>query len=163
MSVQVTNKDIVLLGHGSYPGGAKNTKLPEEIDLYILQPVGYTLMTDVAEALIKQQLISKLVLHHENSGKDELINPPMAVYKGGDNAPDLTLYDLGSLSDWGRRVIGSKKNVVTVGEATLLSELIRSNEKIQEAIKALPKGEKLKLYWSACASQVSGNSASLPK
>jgi len=161
MSVQVTNKDVVLLGHGSYAGGAMNTKLPENIDLYILQPVGYTLLTDVASALINQYLISKLVLHHDNGSGSTEIDPPMAIYKGGENAPNLKLYDLGSLTDWGRVTIGDKKNVVTVNNPTLLSELIKTNEKIQEAIHDLPKGEKLKLYWSACASQVSGNSASL--
>lgn len=55
MSVQVTNKDLVLLGYGGYSGGAHNMKLPENIDLYILPPVGYTLMTDVAAALIQQK------------------------------------------------------------------------------------------------------------
>jgi hypothetical protein len=161
MSVQVTNKDLVLLGHGSYPGGATNTKLPENMDLYVLQPVGYTLMTDVASALIQQKQITKLILHHDNGSGDTTIDPPMAIYEGGKNAPDLTLYDLGSLSDWGKKTIGQKKNVVTINKPTLLSELIKTDEKIKEAIKQLPKDGKLKLYWSACASQVSGNSASL--
>ena len=161
MSVQVTNKDIVLLGHGSYAGGATNTKLPTNIDFYVLPPVGYTLKTDVAEALIHQQEIKKLVLHHDNGSGDTTIEPPMAVYKGGENAPNLKLYDLGSLSDWGRQTIGARTNVVTVGEPTLLSDLLKSDQKIKEAIKQLPPGGKLKLYWSACASQVRGNSASL--
>jgi len=162
MSVQVTNNDIVLLGHGSYPGGATNTRLPDNIDLYILQPVGYTLMTDVAAALINQSLIPKIKLNHDNGSGSKLIDPPMAVYKGGDNAPNLTLYDLGSLADWGRRTIGDKQNVVTVNRPTMLADIIKTNSKIIEALKRLPKGGKLKLYWSACASQVSGNSASMP-
>ncbi|AXG71055.1 hypothetical protein KORDIASMS9_03310 [Kordia sp. SMS9] len=161
MSVQVTNKDLVLLGHGSYSGGATNTMLPENIDLYILQPIGYTLMTDVASAMINQVLINTLTLHHDNSSGTSTIEAPTAVYRGGNLAPNLTLYDLGSLSDWGKRTIGDKTNVVTVSTATLLSELIKHDEKIQEAVKQLAKGEKLKLYWSACANQVSGNYASL--
>lgn len=161
MSVQVTNKDIVLLGHGSYAGGATNTKLPVNIDLYVLQPVGYTLMTDVAEAMIQQVVIDKLTLHHDNGSGDTTIDPPMGIYKGGTDAPDFTLYDLGSLSDWGKKVIGQKSNVVTVNKPMLLSELLKSDAKIIEAVKQLPVNGKLKLYWSACASQVSGNNASL--
>ena len=161
MSVQVTNKDIVLLGHGSYAGGATNAKLPANIDLYVLQPIGYTLMTDVAAALIQQTKIDKLKLHHANGSGDEIIEPAFTVYKGGDLAPDLTLYDLDTLSDWGKRVIGTKTNVVTVNAPTLLSVLLASNSKIKDALGKLAVGEKLKLYWSACASQVDGNSASL--
>ena len=161
MSVKITNDDLVLLGHGSYPGGASNTKLPDNVELIILQPVGYTLTTVVAEAMIKQQEIKTLTLHHNNNSGNEVIDAPMAVYKGGANAPNLTLYNLGDLSGWGSQTIGQKKNVVTVGEATLLSDLLKSNDKITKAINSLAKGEKLKLYWSACANQVSGNYASL--
>lgn len=161
MSVQVTNKDLVLLGHGSYAGGGKNTKLPDNIDLYVLPPVGYTLMTDVAAAMIQQRVISTLVLHHDNGSGNTTITPPVAVYNGGGYAPDLKLYDLGSLSGWGIKTIGDKKNVVTVNSPTLLSDLLKSDPKIKAALQSLPKNEKLKLYWSACASQVSGNSASL--
>ncbi|MBE0391982.1 hypothetical protein BJQ96_01827 [Flavobacterium sp. PL0002] len=160
MSVQITNKDIVLLGHGSYEGGAKNKKLPNNIDLYLLPPIGYTLKTDVAAAMIHQDQIAKIVLHHATGGT-EVVDPPMAVYKGGDLAPDLKLYNLGTLSDWGKKTIGDKKNVVTVDKDILLSELILTNDKIKEAVKKLLPGEKLKLYWSACANQVSGNYASL--
>ncbi|RZN83529.1 MAG: hypothetical protein EVB11_04970 [Winogradskyella sp.] len=85
----------------------------------------------------------------------------MPVYKEGEYAPDMKLYDLGSLSDWGRHTIGSKQNVVTVDRPTMLSELIMGDAKISQALKNLPPNGKLKLYWSACASQVSGNSASL--
>lgn len=160
MSVQVTNKDIVLLGHGSYPGGATNTKLPDNVDLYLLPPVGYSLSTEVATALIHQDKINNLVLHHDNSPTGN-IAPPVGVYTGGNLAPNFTLYDLGSLADWGKKTIGDKKNVVTVNQSTLLSELLTSNEKIKEALSKLGKGEKLKLYWSACANQVSGYWASL--
>ncbi len=160
MSVQVTNKDIVLLGHGSYPGGATNTKLPDNIDLYLLPPVGYSLAIDVAAALIHQQKIDNLVLHHDNSPSGN-IEPAVGVYKGGELAPNFTLYNLGSLSKWGKETIGDKKNVVTVEQDTLLSDLLTSNVKIKEAISKLGKGEKLKLYWSACANQVSGYWASL--
>ena len=162
MSVHVSDKDIVLLGHGSYSGGAKNFMLPDTIDLYVLQPVGYTLITDVAAAMITQQLITKLLLHHANGSGDTLIDPPMAVYKGGELAPALKLYDLGELTPWGKKVIGNKKNVVTVSATISLSDLITTNSKIRKALDDLPSGEKLKLYWSACASQIGGNSASLP-
>lgn len=167
MSVKVTDKDIVLLGHGSYQGGADNFKLPERIDLYILQPVGYSLTTDVANALINQKLIEKLKLHHVENGHEipldpSVIDTPIAVFYGGNLAPDLILYDLGDLSEWGKKTIGDKKNVVTVKEQTPLSQLIATNEKINIALKMLPEGERLKLYWSACANQVSGYYASLP-
>jgi len=161
MSVKVTNKDIVLLGHGSYQGGAKSIILPEKVDLYILPPIGYTLKTDVAAALIRQNEIDKLVLHHINGSGDTTVEPPIAFYKGGFQAPDLTLYNLGDLSDWGRYVVGDRSNVVTVDRPTKLSDILSDNTKIQDAIWYLPENEKLRLYWSACASQVSGNSASL--
>lgn len=161
MSVKVTNDDLVLLGHGSYPGGAANTRLPKEIDLYILPPLGYTLMTDVAEALIQQREIRTITLHHSNGSGNTIIDVPFVEYLGGTDAPDLTLYNLGSLEDWGIRTIGTKQNVVTVSETTLLSQLFKSNAKVADALTKLPKGEKLKLYWSACANQVSGNTASL--
>lgn len=161
MSVQVTNSDIVLLGHGSYAGGATNAKLPANIDLYILQPVGYTLMTDAAAALINQTKIDQLTLHHANGSGDTKMDVPVNIYKGGSLAPDLTLYDLDSLATWGAGVIGTKTNVVTVNAATLLSKLLVTDPKIAAAIGKLPKGQNLKVYWSACLSQVSGNSASL--
>lgn len=161
MSVQVTNSDIVLLGHGSYAGGATNTKLPVNVDLYVLQPVGYTLTTDVAAALIQQTKINQLILHHDNGSGDTPIDAPVAVYKGGNLAPDLTLYNLGDLAGWGNTIIGTKTNVVTVNAPTLLSKLLATDPKIAAAISKLPKGQNLKIYWSACASQVSGNRASL--
>ncbi|WP_138433980.1 putative adhesin [Winogradskyella algicola] len=161
MSVKVTNKDIVLLGHGNYAGGVNNMVLPEKVDLYILPPIGYTLKTDVAKALIQQNEIDKLVLHHDNGRGDSTIKPPMILYKGGTEAPNLKLYDLEDLYDWGRYIIGNRKNVVTVNKPTLLSDLLADNNKIQEAIWYLAEGEQLKLYWSACANQIGGNSASL--
>jgi hypothetical protein len=160
MSVQVTSKDLVLLGHGSYSGGVKNTKLPVNIDLYLLPPVGYSLMTGLAATLINQTKIEKITLRH-NGVSPEVIDVPFVVYPGGTDAPNLTLYNLGDLSEWGRQTIGDKKNVVTVSQTTLLSDLILSDAKILAALKILPKGEKLKLYWSACANQVSGYTASL--
>jgi hypothetical protein len=160
MSVQVTNEDIVLLGHGSYSGGVNNTRLPANVDLYLLPPVGYSLMTGLAAALINQTKIDKITLRH-NGVSPEVVDAPFATYLGGTDAPNLTLYDLGTLADWGIEIIGDKKNVITVGNTTLLSELIKSDAKIAAALKILPKGEKLKLYWSACANQVSGYTASL--
>lgn len=160
MSVQVTNRDLILLGHGSYAGGSGNTRLPENIDLYILQPIGYTLMLDAATALINQTEIKTLALKRDG-GETLTIDAPCAVFLGGNDAPDLILYDLGSLSAWGKMVIGGKENVVNVNEPTLLSQLIKSNRKIHEAVRKLPVGAKLKLYWSACANHVSGNTASL--
>lgn len=161
MSIRVTAKDLVLLGHGGYEGGAVNTKLPKNIDLYILQPIGYTLTTEVASALINQKKIDKLILHHDNNSGNKAINPPTVVFKGGEYAPDLKLYDLGSELDWGNQTIGQRKNVVTVDKETSLSELIKTNAKIKKAIEQLSGDEKLNLYWSACASQVSGNRCSL--
>ncbi|MBF4507269.1 hypothetical protein IRZ83_11350 [Flavobacterium sp. JLP] len=160
MSVQVTNKDVVLLGHGSYSGGVNNTTLPANIDLYLLPPVGYILMTDLAAALISQTKIDKIKLNHDG-GSPEIVDAPFAIYRGGGAAPNLTLYNLGDLVPWGEKTIADKKNVVTVSKTTLLSELIQSDPKILAALKILSKGEKLKLFWSACASQVDGNTASL--
>lgn len=160
MSVQVTDNDIVFFGHGSYQGGGKNMRLPQNIDLYILQPVGYTLKTEVASALIQQSEIKKLTLHYNDSNSIP-VEPPFAVYTGGSFAPDFTLYEFGSLIEWGKMTIGDKKNVVTVNQDTLQSELIISDVKIREAMKKLPKGKKLKLYWSACANQVREHYVSL--
>ena len=161
MSVKVTNKDIVLLGHGDYSVGWVNIILPENIDLYVLPPVRYTLMTAVAVALINQVEIKMLIL--KSGGRSTTtIDTPFVEYLGGSYAPDYALYELGSLSEWGAYTIKDKKNVITVPKKTFLSELIKSDFKIQEALKQLPKGEKLKLYWSACANMVSGYSASLP-
>lgn len=166
MSVKVTDKDIVLLGHGSYQGGAVNFKLPERIDLYILQPLGYSLTTDVANALINQKLIDELKLHHVENGHEiplapSVIDTPTVVFHGGSLAPDLILYNLGDLSEWGKKTIGDKKNVVTVKEQTALSQLIATDDKINLALRSLPENERLKLYWSACANQVDGYYASL--
>jgi len=160
MSVKVTNDDIVLLGHGSYQGGSINTRLPANIDLYLLPPVGYSLMTGLASTLINQMEIKKIQLSH-NGNPVEIIDVPFVEYLGGTDAPNLILHDLGDLTEWGKRTIGDKKNVVTVSKDTLLSELITSDPKIVVALEKLPKGKKLKLYWSACANQVSGYTASM--
>lgn len=160
MSVQVTDKDIVLFGHGSYEGGAIHMQLPHNIDLYVLQPIGYSLKAGVAKALIDQELIQILALRFGNSSPTDIL-VPFVKYSGGSLAPNFILYNLGELSEWGKKTIGDKENVVTVNEDTLLSELISNNEKIQSAIKSLPEGEKLKLYWSACANQISGYTAGL--
>lgn len=159
MSVKVTDKDIVLLGHGSYDGGVQNFKLPDNINLYVLQPVGYSLMTGAASALIQQTEIKTLVLH--GGGKTTTVSAPIAVYNGGQNAPNLKLYDLGDLVDWGKQTIGAKQNVVTVAQTISISDLINSDVKIKAALKALSIGQKLNIYWSACANQVSGYYASL--
>lgn len=100
------------------------------------------------------------MLRHNNSS-GTTIDAPMAIYKGGTTAPDFTLYDLGSLSAWGKQIIGNRENIITVNATTLLPQLIISDVKIREAIKRLPKNEKLKLYWSVCANLVSGYSAGL--
>lgn len=76
-------------------------------------------------------------------------------------APDLILDDLGPQSDLGKKIIGDKKNIVTVYKSISLSELLKSNKKINEALKHLPEGEVLKLYWAACADQVEANYATL--
>jgi len=161
MSVLVNNNDLVLLGHGSYPGGQFNMLLPKNIDLYILSPVGYALTTSVAETLIDQIEIKTLTLHHDNGSGNTIIEPPFVIYTGGSYSPDFTLYNLGDLSSWGEVVIGEKENVVTVDNPTLLSDLIKTDSKIQDALRKLGDGEKLKLYWSACVNQVSGNYADL--
>ena len=159
MSVKVTDKDIVLLGHGSYEGGTVNFKLPDNINLYVLQPVGYSLMTDAASALIQQTEIKTLVLH--GGGKVSTVPANIVVFNGGQNAPNLKLYNLGDLADWGKKTIGAKQNVVTVAQTISLLDLINSDIKIKAALKALSNGQKLNIYWSACANQVSGYYASL--
>ncbi|MCL3782231.1 hypothetical protein EMN47_17725 [Prolixibacteraceae bacterium JC049] len=161
MSVQVTNNDLVLLGHGSYQGGAKNVLLPDNVDLYVLQPVGYTLTTTVAAALIRQEEINRLRLLHDGGRGNTTVHPPMAIYKGGELAPDLILHDLGNLAKWGAETIADKENVITVNRSILLSEIIKTNNKIKRVVDLLGKGERLKLYWSACACQISGNRADL--
>ncbi|KPC52578.1 putative adhesin [Amantichitinum ursilacus] len=164
MAIQVSNQDIVALGHGSYEGGAKNFTLPAGVDLYILQPVGYTLTTGVAEALIGQRAIDKLYLSHWQQGTKKW-GPatewePSPALPGGSLAPDLTLYPLGDLADWGKKTIGGRTNVVLTDQQISLSELLKTNAAIQAAIKAqVAKGGKLKLYWSACAAQISGSRA----
>jgi len=160
MTVKVTDSDLILLGHGSYHGGADNITLPPNIDLYILQPVGYTLYTDVAEALIDQETITQLKLVHTD-GESTLFDAPASMCYGGKLAPNLTLYPLGELEEWGRNAIGSKTNVVTVNTTTSLADLLESDE-IISAKRRLASGKNLKLYWSACANQISGYSAQLP-
>ncbi len=161
MTIKVTNNDVVLLGHGSYLGGADNFNLPPEVELYILQPAGYTLECGVAAALIRQESIAKLVLHHANgSGNSDWV--PAAPYRDGALAPDLILHNLESLADWGRQVIGPRLNVVTVDRDIRLSELLGGNHAIRAAIaREVKAGRKLRLFWSACANQVSGNVARL--
>jgi hypothetical protein len=155
MSIQVTDSDIVLLGHGTYKGGAQNFKLPDGVELYIVQPVGYTLMTTVAEALIGQQAIAAIKLHHKDSTPpDAWLPEPLA---GGAMAPDLILHDLDTLAKWGQKTIGARRNVVTVDHDTRLSELLSGNAAIKAAIKAqTDKGKKLRVFWSACAAQIDG-------
>jgi len=160
MSVKVTNKDIVLLGHVSHEGGSRNTRLPANIDLYLLPPPGYNLMINLAAALIDQMEIRQIRLSRDGNPAT-IIDVPFVEYLGDTDAPDLILQDLDALSGWGKRAIGDKKNVVTVGRATSLSELIASDPKILAALKELPNGEKLKLYWSACSNQISGYTAGL--
>ncbi len=142
--MEVTNADCVLLGHGSYEGGVSNFTLPQGYELIILQPVGYTLGVDVARQLIAQKPIEELVLKHDNGSGDERWPVPAATYRGGDNAPDLILHDLG-----GTEVQGSTAaNVVLVKSDTRLSELVK-------------KLSPTRLFWCACAAQVSGNRARL--
>lgn len=144
MTIQVTNADRVLLGHGSYEGGATNFTLPQGFELIVLQPVGYTLGVDVAERLIAQRSIDKLVLKHDNGSGDSNWTVPGATYKGGGSAPDLVLHDLA-----GTAVQGSTAaNVVLVNSDTRLSDLVK---KLGPA----------RLFWCACANQVSGNRAYL--
>lgn len=144
MSVQANGNDKILLGHGSYEGGVSPFSLPAGFELIILQPVGYTLTVGVAERLISQAPIDKVVLRHASGGAPSDWAVPAAIYRGGDNVPDLVLYDLA-----GTPVQGSNAaNVVRVNMDTPLSQLVRT----------LSPG---RLFWCACASQVSGNGAYL--
>jgi hypothetical protein len=144
MTIQVTNADKVLLGHGSYLGGAQNFELPKGFELIILQPVGYTLGVDVAQKLIAQQAIDHLVLKHDNGSGDSVWNLPGATYQGGNLAPNLVLHDLA-----GTAVVGSSAaNVVLVRTDTSLSDLVKTLKPTR-------------LFWCACANQVNGNRARL--
>ena len=150
-TVQLQPNDLVLLGHGSYPGGAKNFTLPANIDLQILQPVGYTLTTDVPENLLGAKSISKLVLHHDNGTSDWV---PADLLHGGSGAPDLTLYPLGTLAGWGDTVTRGHTNVLQVTSPTLLSALLAQTT-VTNRVKALPGGQHLRIIWMACTNQIS--------
>jgi hypothetical protein len=161
MTIQVSNSDFILLGHGSYGGGAEICVLPSRIELIILPPLGYSLMTDVAEYLVLQKKIEQLFLHYDNYNGAASITSPMIHYMPGDYVPNLKLYDLGDLAHWGRNLIGDRQNVITVHKEKNLSEILTSDEKISSAKESLKSEANLKVYWSACANQVSGCWASL--
>ncbi|GEM_PF-2821323 len=157
MSVCVSLQDLILFGHGSYKGGTTLFKLPANIELYILQPIGSALRLAVVQYLIKGHTIEKLGLYKDGNDKEiNLIEVPTAVYKPGEDAPDLVLNHLGKQEEIGRQFIGKNTHVVTVNQSIKLSELIKTDEKIKSAIAKLPKNGVLKLYWAACASQEEG-------
>ena len=163
MVVQTTQNDVVFLGHGSYQGGGKEQfQLPDNVDLYLLQPIGAKLRVSLACDLIQQKPIKKLTFHRDGSPDSDISKDFPIVFKGGATVPDLILHDLGSLRESLTNLLPQgPHHTILVSEDTTLSALLGRSD-VMELIEANKQcGKHLRIFWSACASQTEPSETSV--
>lgn len=159
MAVQINPDDIVLLGHGTYEGGAANFPLPAGIELHVLQPVGTRLRVSLARKLVAGQAVPTLWLMDGDRRVEDLgaLGFPH-VYANGENVPQLTLYPLGDVA---AEFSGASRGmeVGMVDRPTSLQELLGKGL-IQARIKEQrAQGKALRVFWLACANQLGTKSS----
>lgn len=156
MTLQATKDDIILLGHGGYTGGVDNMALPAGLDLHILGPVGAVLTVGAAKLLIDAKVIKTLKI--TTGDKENVLMPDGGfpnVYKGGQRAPNLHLFSLGSATDPIRTTLltGHVLTPELVTKETTLAELVKLPAIARKAAEAAKAGKSVRVFWAACASQ----------
>ena len=147
MVVQTTQNDVIFLGHGSYQGGGKEQfQLPDNVDLYLLQPIGAKLRVSLACNLIQQKPIKKLTFHRDGSPDSDISKDFPIVFKGGATMPDLILHDLGSLRESLTNLLPQgPHHTILVSEDTTLSALLGRSDVMMQ-LDILPRSKtKLKI------------------
>ncbi|NHZ93147.1 hypothetical protein F2P45_29665 [Massilia sp. CCM 8733] len=163
MPVTTSSNDVILAGHGSYEGGADNFVMPANVDFYLLQPVGTGLTDGPVLALVGCKPIDRLVLRTSVTAVSDL--QPMGmpkIFRAGERAPNLVLYDLGSLKSTVQAAIPrGASNVVMVAKDTKLQDLLKSDavQKVIKANTAKQTGARTRVFWAACANQDSNPDA----
>jgi hypothetical protein len=158
MPIRTTANDVILVGHGSYQGGAVNFQLPAHVELHLLQPVGAAMTDGPVKALVGQRPIDRLILWQTGTGADRFDDLPKrgipTVYSGPTQVPDLVLHDLGDLKTLVQSAIAKGPNhVIMVTKDTRLSQVMVMPD-IQKLIAAAgAAGSRLRVFWAACAVQ----------
>lgn len=153
--ITTTKDDVILVGHGTYLGGAATFILPPGMELHITQPVGSALTVGAAGVLLANKTVDRAVLVQPSKKYDDFANLGLAagtVYKAGDRAPNLVLHDLGalkaSLQDLAKLGGG---HVVYVSADTLLADMLKNDATVKSALALAVQAKKtLRVYWAAC-------------
>lgn len=154
MAVQITPNDLIMLGHGTYEGGAANFVLPDNVELHVLQPVGTCLRVALAQQLISGAAVATLWLMDGQRRIEDLTALGFPhVYSAGVRVPELTLYGLGSAAQYFQNP-GQGMQVLTVAQPTSLQALLAlpgTQARIDERKR---QGHPLRVFWLACANQL---------
>lgn len=153
--ITTTKDDIILLGHGTYLGGADTFKLPEGVELHITQPVGSALRIDAAGVLLANRAVDRAVLVQPSFKYDDFAALGLGngtVYKPGERAPNLLLHDLGAQKARLQALAGQgHSQVVYVSKDTLLASILGSDATVKQRIAdAVKANTVVKIYWAAC-------------
>jgi len=152
MPITTTPNDVILVGHGTYQGGANNFTLPAGVDLWMLQPVGSAVTDGPVTALVGNTPIDRLILRQSNGAWDDFrtLGLPNVIH-GGQQAPNLILHDLGDLKPLVQAAIARGPNhVIMVTQDTTLQTLLARPD-VQRLIQAhLASRSALRVFWAAC-------------
>ncbi|MCL6309711.1 hypothetical protein QQL38_25040 [Pseudomonas syringae] len=165
--ITTTKDDIIVAGHGTYLGGAKNFVLPAGVELHLMQPVGSELTVASASVLLGNKPLDRAILLQPSGKYDDFAVLGLkngTVYAPGAAAPDLLLHDLGDMKPvlQGYAKVGASQ-VVYVASDKLLSDIIANDATVKGLIAAAVKAKKVvKLYWCACTAHGSKNPDTSP-
>lgn len=167
--ITTNGKDLILVGHGTYLGGADTFVLPQGVELHLTQPVGSALIIGAAAVLLTNTVVDRAVLVRQpprfdkkgaqvapaGKGWDDFATLQIGngtVYHPGDRAPNLVLHDLGedkaTLQDIAQH---GHSHVVYVGADSHLSDILANDPTVKSLIKAAVDSKQvLRVVWAAC-------------
>ncbi|MDH0648574.1 hypothetical protein N5D31_17350 [Pseudomonas sp. GD03867] len=153
--ITTSKDDLILVGHGTYLGGADTFVLPAGVELHITQPVGSALTVGAAGVLLANKAVDRAVLVQPSKQFDDFATLGLGsgtVYKPGERAPNLLLHDLGTLKPALQKLATQgASHVVYVGADTLLADVLAKDPTVKPLIAAAVQAKKvLKVYWAAC-------------
>lgn len=181
--IQTTENDILLIGHGSTGDPSETINLPANVELWVMQPIGFTLTDKTMQALVQMEPIEKLCTSETSSSGKRMVADAynfVSVYKG--RAPNLTLSPLeeqqemvdGFIDDCNAQ---NKPFYLTTAEdqglslndllyapeyenVTQINNQNASRVRLRQKLDELSEnGPPLRIFWAACSSHLSDDSS----
>ncbi|WP_176078984.1 putative adhesin [Paraburkholderia tuberum] len=154
--ISTTKDDAIIVGHGTYRGGAATFTVPAGVELHISQTVGSAMTVSAAGMLLSNTPVNRGALIHPPKGYDDFAALGLVtVYAAGAKAPNLILHDIGAqagaINGWAAK---GNSAVVLVNADALLADLLTSNPIVTGRVKAaVSAGKTVRVFWAACAVQ----------